>query len=354
MAAAGCAWASAAAWAVLLAASSGWRAVASPSRAAPNIAPRCRLSSTPRISCADSSPTCTLPDPGQRASAAAAHRPVEPRACRPAWPRLVRRFGDRGRHVGRRRGRDNPPLRRGGGLARRAIPFLVLAPGTAWIATSMDGLFAGVVAWGVALVAVSRVQRSTRRVVAVAVAAGLLLGCVPYLSYGLLPVAGLVSQHCTVNLVQRCRSRGSQPHVLGRRRPYGRVRCGRRRIHCRRVLVAGRRAGDPSLLRAQLRFGQPALWLLPAGRSRRVRSHDRAGRSRGPRPHQPATRAAGWLVVAALVAVVVSDLSGVMRGEVERIWLPYAPWVVAAAAALHHVGDGCCCRSQSPSRSKVW
>ena len=43
---------------------------------------------------------------------------------------------------------------------------------------------------------------------------------------------------------------------------------------------------------------------------------------------------AGWLVIAAFVAIAVSDLSGVMRGEVERIWLPYAPWVVVAAAAL--------------------
>ena len=46
---------------------------------------------------------------------------------------------------------------------------------------------------------------------------------------------------------------------------------------------------------------------------------------------------AGWLVIAALVAVVISDLSGYMRGEVERIWLPYAPWVVVAAAALTHM-----------------
>ena len=56
-------------------------------------------------------------------------------------------------------------------VARRAIPFLVLAPGTAWIATSMDGLFTGVVAWAVALVAVSRIQPSTTRVVAVAAGA---------------------------------------------------------------------------------------------------------------------------------------------------------------------------------------
>ena len=43
---------------------------------------------------------------------------------------------------------------------------------------------------------------------------------------------------------------------------------------------------------------------------------------------------AAWLIVAALIAVAVSDLSGYMRGEVERIWLPYAPWVVVAGAAF--------------------
>jgi hypothetical protein len=37
------------------------------------------------------------------------------------------------------------------------------------------------------------------------------------------------------------------------------------------------------------------------------------------------------LPVAALAAVLALDVSGVTRGEVERIWLPYALWVVAAA-----------------------
>ncbi len=37
---------------------------------------------------------------------------------------------------------------------------------------------------------------------------------------------------------------------------------------------------------------------------------------------------------AALVAVLVSDVSGFMRGEVERIWLPYGIWVVPACACL--------------------
>jgi hypothetical protein len=40
------------------------------------------------------------------------------------------------------------------------------------------------------------------------------------------------------------------------------------------------------------------------------------------------------LAGAALAGAVALDLSGVTRGEVERIWLPYAGWVLAAAA-LH-------------------
>jgi len=41
-------------------------------------------------------------------------------------------------------------------------------------------------------------------------------------------------------------------------------------------------------------------------------------------------------VVAAAVglAVVVADLSGYSKGEVERTWLPFAVWLVAASAPL--------------------
>ncbi|GLY88041.1 hypothetical protein [Actinoallomurus iriomotensis] len=42
--------------------------------------------------------------------------------------------------------------------------------------------------------------------------------------------------------------------------------------------------------------------------------------------------ALGVLTAAALLGVLALDLSGVTRGEVERIWLPYAAWLTAAAA----------------------
>jgi hypothetical protein len=43
---------------------------------------------------------------------------------------------------------------------------------------------------------------------------------------------------------------------------------------------------------------------------------------------------AGLLAAGAAVAIVVADLSGLSKGEVERIWLPFMPWLVAAAAVV--------------------
>jgi hypothetical protein len=51
-----------------------------------------------------------------------------------------------------------------------------------------------------------------------------------------------------------------------------------------------------------------------------------------------ATRPVGpYLVVAAAVAaMLVADLSGMSKAEVERIWLPFAMWTCLACAELPH------------------
>ncbi len=42
-----------------------------------------------------------------------------------------------------------------------------------------------------------------------------------------------------------------------------------------------------------------------------------------------------WLIAGAiLVAIVAADFSGLSRGEVERIWLPFVPWLSVAVAAI--------------------
>ncbi|AAK44788.1 hypothetical protein MT0566 [Mycobacterium tuberculosis CDC1551] len=60
-------------------------------------------------------------------------------------------------------------------MARRTAPFVAVAPTAIWIAVSADGYFAGVAAWGIALLAVA-VHGATRFPALVAAGAGLLLG----------------------------------------------------------------------------------------------------------------------------------------------------------------------------------
>ncbi len=41
-----------------------------------------------------------------------------------------------------------------------------------------------------------------------------------------------------------------------------------------------------------------------------------------------------WLVLAGVAMVMVADLSQMSRAEVERIWLPFVPWLLLGCAAL--------------------
>jgi hypothetical protein len=52
-----------------------------------------------------------------------------------------------------------------------------------------------------------------------------------------------------------------------------------------------------------------------------------AGRRRSP-------RVVLLLVTAAAVAIVVADASRMSKGEVERIWLPFVPWLLVSTALL--------------------
>jgi hypothetical protein len=42
------------------------------------------------------------------------------------------------------------------------------------------------------------------------------------------------------------------------------------------------------------------------------------------------------LVAGALAGVALADLSLLSKGEVERIWLPWVPWILVATLALPH------------------
>jgi len=212
--------------------------------------------------------------------------------------------------------------------ARVAAPFVVLAPTALWIATSADALFAGVAAWGIALLA-SAADRaggpgSNRR----AVGGGLLLGLALYLSFGLTSL-GLLA--LTVVLVQyrRLGTRGLL-RVLG-------------------LAAAG-------LLAVAAVFTVSGYWWFEglSVTTDRVRS----GPSYADRPLSfflvanlaAAAIAAGpaafaglgalrrcrlaLLPVVVLAGILLSDVTGLVRGETERIWLPFTVWLPVAAAFL--------------------
>lgn len=203
--------------------------------------------------------------------------------------------------------------------ARRSAPFLVLAPAALWIATSMDALFAGVSAGAVALVVVA-LTRSGIRSDLPAAAGGLLGGGALLLTYGAAPLAVIVAA----------------------------VALARRRL--RPVVIAAVAAGAVLAAAAVWGFWWPAGLEATADLYRSGVAGDRPysffivsnlaafALAVGPAAAAGISRLfsdrARLLVLGALAAVIAADLSGLSKGEVERIWLPFAPWVLLAAGGL--------------------
>ncbi|WP_326559353.1 hypothetical protein [Micromonospora sp. NBC_01796] len=220
--------------------------------------------------------------------------------------------------------------------ARAVWPFLILFPGAVWVGASADGIFAAVVAAGLALLAVGAR--------ALAVLGGLVLGFALYLSYGFVLV-GLLA--LTVVLL-RARDRlgvlllaaagvGAVVagftlsgfwwldgyHLVARRyyqgwaaeRPYGYWIWA----NLAALLLSAGPAIGPALRRAAA-----AVPIRPPRRPVTVALRQRFA-SAGPTV---------WLPIAAAVAVLAADLSALSKAEVERIWLPFAVWLLVATAHL--------------------
>ncbi|MFF4981305.1 hypothetical protein ACFY3O_14770 [Streptomyces sp. NPDC001046] len=223
-------------------------------------------------------------------------------------------------------------------LARRAAPFLVFAPAAVWMGTSADAYFTAVAAWAVALLAVA----VTRRSVGAAAASGLLFGLTCYLSYGLTLFALIAASVLVL---------------------------GRRALRARPLLVAALAAGAavvPTLFTLAgfdwweayrllvTRYYEGAGGVRPYGywvwanlactvvitglatSAGLVRA---AGTPtllrRGAATPEDVARARLALVVgSAFLALLVADLSGMSKAETERIWLPFAVWLLPACAWL--------------------
>lgn len=223
--------------------------------------------------------------------------------------------------------------------ARAVLPFLVLLPGAVWLGASGDAVFTGVVAAGLALLAV--------RGPLAALAGGLLLGFALHLSYGFVLVGALA---LAVLALRRDRRRAA---LLAAAAGVAAVTAlfvlagfrwweGYDRVVER--YYQGWATDRPyaywvwANLAALLLSAGPALGPALRRAVLAARVHlsgvGAPGGGGGPVARVIALGPTVLLPAAAALAVAAADLSGMSKAEVERIWLPFAVWLLVAAAHL--------------------
>ncbi|MDI3419376.1 hypothetical protein [Streptomyces luteolus] len=219
-------------------------------------------------------------------------------------------------------------------LARRAAPFLVLAPAAVWAGTSADGYFAAVAAWSVALLALAVTARRPWPRRTAACGSGLLFGLTCYLSYGL----------------TLCAVIGLAVLLLGRGREWLRVlpyvllgfvvvpavftAYGFNWWEAYHLLVERYYQGAAGVRPyAYWVWANLACTVLVVGLAT-VAGLRRAGGVLWGRSFRTPQARLALLVAGALLALLIADLSGMSKAETERIWLPFAMWLLAAGAFL--------------------
>ncbi|MFF5897760.1 hypothetical protein ACFY8O_17735 [Streptomyces argenteolus] len=225
-------------------------------------------------------------------------------------------------------------------LARRAAPFLVLAPFAVWTGTSADGYFAAVAAWSVALLALAA-TRTARHPAAAALGSGLLFGFTCYLSYGLTLIAVLAA--AVLVLARTARPLG--PFLLGALVvPVAFTLAGFHWWEAYHLLVeryyqgAGGTRPYSYWVWANLACTTLAAGLATvAGLRRAAVSAPAAVRALRPGTTTASQRLA-LLTLAALLAIAAADLSGMSKAETERIWQPFVVWLMPVAALLPDIG----------------
>jgi hypothetical protein len=203
-------------------------------------------------------------------------------------------------------------------VARRAMPFLVLAPAAIWIATSFDALFMGVAAWYVALFVLACRRRGLAADL-LAVGAGAAAAVTIEMSYGLILMGGIV-------VAVAIHQRAWRPLVIS----TGTALVGTLAfVPFGFWWISGLGATRTAYYALGLDrpywyfiFADISVLALVVGPAVAV-----ALTRRQPRGLVP-------VLVGAGAAMAIADVSGLSTGEVERIWLPFAVWLIPAAAVL--------------------
>ncbi|WP_408056230.1 hypothetical protein [Streptomyces ureilyticus] len=230
-------------------------------------------------------------------------------------------------------------------LARRAAPFVALAPAAVWVGTSADGYFAAVAAWAVALLALA--ATGGRRVPAFiyGFGSGLLLGFTVYLSYGLTLFA-ITAAAVLLLTWRRWPPTLLLPLLAGAAvAPVAFTLAGFNWWEAYHLLVERYYQGAASIrpywyfVWANLACTVLLVGLAGVTGLRRTLATAPSA-IRRLRTGTPTTtdRLLG-LVLAGFLMVLVADLSGMSKAETERIWLPFAFWLLPATALLPRGGQ---------------
>ncbi|MFD3480859.1 hypothetical protein [Streptomyces sp. NPDC058695] len=210
--------------------------------------------------------------------------------------------------------------------ARRAAPFLALAPAAVWMGTSADGYFAAVAAWSVALLAVAATRGSRWA----ALGGGLLFGLTCYLSYGLTLIALVAAAVLLTARTVRPLPLFAVGAVVV---PVAFTLVGFNWWEAYHLLTERYYQGAGGIrpygywIWANLACTVLIVGLATVAGLRRVPG--RVLRDRA----EPEGRLA-VVVLGAALALLAADLSGMSKAETERIWLPFAVWLLAATALL--------------------
>ncbi|TYL46202.1 hypothetical protein FXB39_14915 [Nocardioides sp. BGMRC 2183] len=210
-------------------------------------------------------------------------------------------------------------------VARRVAPFLVVTPAAVFLAVSADAVIAVVVAWGLATLALACRGGPSAVRVTWAVIAGLLLGTAVMMSYGM-PLAGVLA--LAVLLAARrwwpLPVAVAAALVVAVLMAVGGFAWWEAMPVLRERYWDGIAADRPA---SYWWWGNLAALVISAG------------------PALGASLGAAWasrrtervpvlLIGAAALAVALADLSGMSKAEVERIWLPFVPWLTIGLALL--------------------
>ena len=216
--------------------------------------------------------------------------------------------------------------------ARAAAPFLVVGTAAIWMAVSADGMFAAVAAWVLCALAFAATSRRWFAVGGWGLLAGLLLGYCVMLSYGL-PLLGILA----VAVLVIGRSWRPLPWAVGAAVVVVLVFAvgGFVRWDAYPVLVERYWAGIASDRPfGYWVWGDLAALVLSAGPIVGASIVLAGERVDALRERAGGVRVIVLLVIAAALTVLLADLSQMSKAEVERIWLPFVPWLLLGTALL--------------------